>query len=73
VGAALVELQRDLLGLSSRCRSVVVQGATHESLLGSKEHAARVAEVIREEIESIRTSAPGLATRSIQAGPPELA
>lgn len=41
------ELQKELAGLSSRGRRVVVQGADHVTLVTHREHAHRVAEEIR--------------------------
>ncbi len=54
----LTGLQSELATLSSKCRHVTVQGATHYTLVSEERHAAVVSAAIRAVASAVRTGGP---------------
>jgi pimeloyl-ACP methyl ester carboxylesterase len=54
----LTQLQSELATLSSNCRHVTVQGATHYTLVSEQAHAAVVTAAIRAVMAAVRTGGP---------------
>jgi hypothetical protein len=54
----LTRLQNELPALSSNSQQITVQGATHENLVSSQEHAQVVTDAILRVVEAARTGKP---------------
>jgi len=57
-GDILTRLQEDQVGLSANSTRLIVQGATHESLVGRQEHARWVIHAIQQVVEAARKHQP---------------
>jgi pimeloyl-ACP methyl ester carboxylesterase len=57
-GEVLTRLQAELATLSSNCRHVTVEGATHYTLVSEQAHAAVVTAAVRAVAAAIRTNGP---------------
>jgi hypothetical protein len=53
----LTRLQAELPHLSSNSLHILVEGATHESLVADPRHAATVVEIIRRVLRAVETGA----------------
>ena len=58
----LTRLQNELPALSSNSQHITVQGATHENLVSSQEHAKVVTDAILRVVEAVRSGQPLLSS-----------